>query len=174
MKRSSRELNRDQINRIYMNSVGRLLFDLWSMEGETARRMLELLGFPVTPAHINIVSHIDVDGIRLTTLAQRCRLTKQSVWEALKNLDAQGYIARIRDPADARAILISWTTKGLDFLQVVCSGVMVREDDLAQRLGSKKARALKQLLSELRTSFAERPPATEEFVAKLKRKLKEP
>lgn len=170
MKRSAHGLDRAQINRIYLASVGRLLFDLWSIEGETARRMLELMGFPVTPAHINIVAHIDADGIRLTTLAQRCALTKQSVWESLKNLEAHGYIARVKDPADARAILISWTAKGLDFLRVVCLGVMAREEDLAERLGPQKAQTLKRLLGELRTSFGERPPAAEAFVAKVKAK----
>ncbi len=172
MKRSVHGLDRAQINSIYLASVGRLLFDVWTTEGETARRMLELMGFPVTPAHINIVSHIDADGIRLTTLAERCGLTKQSVWESLKNLEAHGYIARVKDPADARAILISWTAKGLDFLRVVCLGVMVREEDLAERLGPQKAQALRRLLSELRTSFVERPPAAAELVAKVKVKSK--
>jgi DNA-binding MarR family transcriptional regulator len=167
MKTTSHALSRQQVSRIYLTSVGRLLFDLWCLEGETARRMLELLGHPVTAAHINIVSHIDVDGIRLTTLARRCHLTKQSVWEALKNLERHGYIARVRDPTDARAILISWTAKGLDFLQVVCGGVLVREDDLARRLGSKKAELLKQLLGDLRTSYVEHPPDAHRLVLEL-------
>jgi DNA-binding MarR family transcriptional regulator len=171
MKRNRKESDRDQINRIYLSSFGRLLFDLWTTEGETARRMLVLLGFPVTPAHVNIVSHIDIDGIRLTTLAQRCKLTKQSVWEALKILEVHGYIARVKDPADARAILISWTAKGLDFLRVVCLGVLVREQDVAERLGAKKAKALKCLLNELRTSFTQQPPEAEDFVGKLKKRF---
>jgi DNA-binding MarR family transcriptional regulator len=158
MKRSARDLDRQQITHIYTTSVGRLLFDLWTLEGETAQRMLELLGFPVTPAHINIVSHIDVEGIRLTTLARRCRLTKQSVWEALKNLEIHGYIARDKDPTDARATLISWTAKGVDFLRVVCLGIVVREQDLTHRLGLRKASSLKRLLVELRSSYAQRPP----------------
>jgi len=165
------ELGQEQISRIYMTSIGRLLFDLWSAEGEAGREMLEALGFPVTSAHVNIVSHIDVEGIRLTTLARRCHLTKQSVWEALKNMEAQGYIARTKDPIDARAILVSWTPKGLDFLRVVCLGVMVREDDLTMRIGDKKAKALKRILSELRASYRKHPPDVARFVAKLRSQM---
>jgi DNA-binding MarR family transcriptional regulator len=170
MKQSLHDLTREQISGIYMTSIGRMLFDLWSLEGETARRMLELLGFPVTPAHVNIVSHIDVEGIRLTTLARRCHLTKQAVWEALKNLEQHGYIARVQDPTDARALLISWTGNGLDFLQVVCRGVMVRERDMARRLGAGKARLLKGLLGELRDSYAARPPDVARFVSGIQTK----
>lgn len=165
------ELSQERISQIYMNSVGRLLFDLWSAEGDTAREILEALGYPVTSAHVNIVSHIDVEGIRLTTLARRCHLTKQSVWEALKNMEAHGFIARTKDPIDARAILVSWTPKGLDFLRVVCLGVMIREEDQAKRIGDKKAKALKQMLSELRASYRKRPPDVARFVAKLRSSL---
>jgi DNA-binding MarR family transcriptional regulator len=126
------------------------------------------MGYPVTSAHINIVPHIDMEGTRLTTLAQRAHLTKQSVWEALKNMEADGYIARTKDPTDARATLISWTAKGVDFLRVVCLGVMIREDNMAQRLGKKDAKTLKDLLTKLRGSYARQPPDIGELVVTLK------
>jgi DNA-binding MarR family transcriptional regulator len=132
--------------------------------------MLREMDFPVTAAHIGIVPHIDIDGTRLTELAQRAHLTKQSVWESLKNMEAQGYIARSKDPSDARAILISWTQKGIDFLRVVCLGLMIREDDLARRIGKKDARTLKDLLTKVRESYAKEPPALPDMIAALKSK----
>src|SRR5205085_8894408 len=96
---------------LYMTGIGRLLFDLWDVEGEAGLRMLKEMGYPVTAAHVNVVPHIGIQGTRLTDLAQRAHLTKQSVWESLKTLEAQGYIARSKDPRDGRAVLISWTAK---------------------------------------------------------------
>jgi DNA-binding MarR family transcriptional regulator len=161
-----------QLNQIYLTSFGRLLFDLWDREGESGWGMLKGMGYPVTAAHINIVSHIDVGGIRLTELARRARLTKQSVWESLKNMEEDGYIARTKDPSDARAVLISWTPKGIEFLRVVCLGVTIREDDLARRIGKKDSKLLKDLLIRVRDSYAKEPPDIQKLVATLKSQRK--
>lgn len=158
----------EQLNRFYVASVGKLLFDISGIDENAGLEMLKAVGFPVNPAHLNIVPHIDIDGTRLTTLAKRAHMTKQSAWEALKNMEAHGYIARTNDPEDLRAILISWTPKGIDFMRAVCFGLMIRERDLAKRIGSRQARMLKQLLSELRNSYARHPPNLPEFVAALK------
>jgi DNA-binding MarR family transcriptional regulator len=170
--------NEDQLNRFYLTSVGKLLFDLTSIDEYAGLEMLKAVGYPVTAAHINVVPHIEIDGIRLTDLAQRARLTKQSAWESLKNMEAHGYIARTKDPTDARAILISWTAKGIEFLRVVCLGLLIREDDLARRLGTKDAKRLKQLLTKLRDSYTKEPTAMAQFVSKLnsqrKRALRAP
>jgi DNA-binding MarR family transcriptional regulator len=159
--------NEQQLNRFYMTSVGRLLFDLTSIDEYAGLEMLKASGYPVTAAHINVVPHIEIDGIRLTDLAQRAHLTKQSAWEALKNMEAHGYIARTKDPTDARAILISWTAKGIAFLRVVCLGLLIREDDLARRLGMKEAKLLKELLTKLRESYAKEPTAMAQFISRL-------
>ena len=75
-------------------------------------------------------------------------------------------LIRHQSPVQSRS-----AARGLDFLRVVCLGVMVREEDLAKRIGDKKAKALKQMLSELRASYRKRPPDVARFVAKLRSRL---
>ena len=156
-----------QLNQIYMTSICRLLFDLSNVDEYAGLEMLKEMGYPVSAAHLNVVPHIDIGGTRLTELAQRAHLTKQSAWESLKNMEAQGYIERTKDPSDARAVLISWTPKGMDFLRVVCHGLLIREDDMAKRIGRKEAKILKELLAKLRQSYARQPPDMRRFVASL-------
>lgn len=158
----------DKLGRFYMASIGKLLFDISGTDEYAGLEMLKAMGYPVTAAHLNVVPHIDIDGTRLTTLAQRAHLTKQSAWEALKNMEAHGYIARTKDPTDSRAVLISWTPKGIAFMRVVCLGLMIREDDVAKRIGKKQAHVLKELLTRLRESYAKQPPDTAQFAASLK------
>jgi DNA-binding MarR family transcriptional regulator len=159
-----------QLNHIYMTSICRLLFDLSDIDEYAGLEMIKEMGYPVSSAHLNVVPHIDIGGTRLTELAQRAHLTKQSTWESLKNMEAHGYIARTKDPSDARAILISWTPKGIEFLRVVCLGLTIREDDVAKRIGSKDAKVLKDLLTKVRDSYVRQPPVMEELVATLKAK----
>jgi DNA-binding MarR family transcriptional regulator len=162
----------EQLNRFYLTSIGKLLFDISRIDENAGLEMLMGTGYPVTAAHLNVVPHIDIEGTRLTTLAKRAHLTKQSAWEALKTMQAHGYIARTKDPTDSRAILVSWTPKGIDFLRVVCLGLMIREDDLAKRIGGRQAETLKRLLAKLRESYARQPADLSRFVAGLKSRRK--
>ncbi len=93
--------NEAQLNRFYLASIGKLLFDISGIDENAGLAMLKAMGYPVTSAHLNVVPHIDIEGTRLTTLAERAHLTKQSAWEALKTMQAHGYIARTKDPADS-------------------------------------------------------------------------
>lgn len=164
--------NEAQLNRFYLASIGKLLFDISGIDENAGLAMLKAMGYPVTSAHLNVVPHIDIEGTRLTTLAERAHLTKQSAWEALKTMQAHGYIARTKDPANSRAVLISWTPKGIDFLRVVCLGLTIRQDDLARRIGKRQAEILQRLLAKLRESYARQPPDLPRFVAGLKSRRK--
>ena len=55
---------------------------------------------------------IDDEGSRLTDLAARSGFTKQSVGEAVAELQKLGYVERVPDPADRRAKIIQLTPHG--------------------------------------------------------------
>src|SRR5687767_8632491 len=58
------------------------------------------------PAHLTVFQHIAADtGSRLTDLADRALMTKQSMGYLVDYLEAHGYVARGPDPADGRARL---------------------------------------------------------------------
>ena len=65
-------------------------------------------------AHIHITRHLPLAGERLTELAQRAGMTKQSMAELVNQCEAWGLVTRERDPYDARARLVRFTSLGLE------------------------------------------------------------
>ncbi len=63
-------------------------------------------GFRATLAQSRLVAQIDPDGIRLTELADRAQVTKQTAGFLVDQLEALGYVERTPDPTDARARLV--------------------------------------------------------------------
>lgn len=56
--------------------------------------------------------HLDFAGTRLTDLAARAKITKQSAQQLVDELVEEGYMRRRPDPEDGRAKLIVLTRKG--------------------------------------------------------------
>ncbi len=78
---------------------------------------LTALGFAeLRPAHGCVFGNIDDGGSRLTDLAERSGFTKQSVGEAVADLERLGFVERVRDPADGRAKIIQLTPHGREAL----------------------------------------------------------
>ncbi|MGH2928306.1 MAG: MarR family winged helix-turn-helix transcriptional regulator [Solirubrobacteraceae bacterium] len=63
-------------------------------------------------SHGCVFGNIEPDGSRLTDLAERARMTKQSVGEATTDLVERGYAERLPDPSDGRAKIIRLTDRG--------------------------------------------------------------
>src|SRR6266498_3789818 len=79
---------------------------------ELAKRV-EAAGFTdIRPGHGCVFGTIDPQGSRLTDLAQRANMTKQSVGEATSDLEQRGYVERVPDPDDGRAKIIRLTERG--------------------------------------------------------------
>ena len=77
------------------------------------RKLLEDTPYTdVRPTHGCVFRFVHDEGMRLTELASKAGLTKQSVGEIVDNLTGLGYIERFPDPTDKRAKLIRLTAKG--------------------------------------------------------------
>jgi DNA-binding MarR family transcriptional regulator len=103
----------------------------------------------VTPAQNEVMVMIDADGSRVTELAKRLGVAKQSTAEAVTGLEARGFVERRPDPSDGRARLIALTPAGWDALGYgyeVVLGIHARWESL---LGETKMRRLVALLREL-------------------------
>jgi DNA-binding MarR family transcriptional regulator len=69
----------------------------------------------VREGHGCVFGFIDLEnGSRLTELAENAGLTKQAVGEAVAELEALGYAARLPDPTDKRAKIIKLTPRGVE------------------------------------------------------------
>jgi DNA-binding MarR family transcriptional regulator len=63
-------------------------------------------------AHAQVFEHLDLDGTRMTTLAERAQMSHQAMGELVGELVNSGYLERIPDPGDRRARLIRPTAQG--------------------------------------------------------------
>ena len=76
-------------------------------------------------------------------------MTKQSMGYLVEQLEAAGYIERVTDPSDARAVIIRRTKAGWAYNRAAAEEVALLERDWAHLLGQAKMKQLKALLAEL-------------------------
>jgi DNA-binding MarR family transcriptional regulator len=103
----------------------------------------------ISAAQNQLMVMIDEDGSRITDLAQRANVTKQSMAEAVSGLEARGFVERRPDPTDGRAKLVVLTAEGwgaIRFGLQVALGVHAHWEDV---LGEAKMARLMKLLREL-------------------------
>lgn len=128
-------------------NIGRLLSNALRHFEE---RLIELLAesghHEITQSHINATRHLDVNGTRLTEMAQRAAMTKQSMSELVEQLEEKGLVTRRPDPLDGRARLVCFTPAGLAWLDDFRAAVKQAERELARAIGADVLRAVKEAL----------------------------
>jgi DNA-binding MarR family transcriptional regulator len=131
-------------------NVGILLRDLYQ---EVVRRVsagLADAGFDdIRPAHTVVFQHIDAGGSRLTDLAERAQITKQSMGYLIDYLEQRGYLERRPDPTDRRAALISLTDRGWEQVRAALRIIAAIEEEWAVELGRPRMQQLRELLGDL-------------------------
>ena len=101
----------------------------------------------IRPGHGCVFGGIDPDnGSRLTDLAERAMMTKQSVGEVTSDLEQLGYVERVPDPDDGRAKLIRLTPKGREAYAIGQRLIDEVERDWAERFGEEGVAALREVL----------------------------
>lgn len=108
----------------------------------------------VRPTHGCIFRFVHEKGMRLTELAQRAGMTKQSIGEIVDDLEALGYVERVPDPADKRAKLIRLTEKGLQAQRVGFGLFGKLEQRWGKRYGADRIAELRELLEEIAATEA--------------------
>jgi DNA-binding MarR family transcriptional regulator len=101
------------------------------------------------PAHTPVFQHIKAEGSRLSELAERAQMTKQSMGYLVDYLEEHGYVERRADPSDRRASLIFLTDRGWAEVREALSIIAAIEAEWARRLGKRRMEQLRELLSEL-------------------------
>jgi DNA-binding MarR family transcriptional regulator len=111
---------------------------------------LTQLGFAeLRPAHGCVFANIDDAGSRLTDLAERSGFTKQSVGEAVADLERLGFVERVRDPADGRAKIIQLTAHGREALAASEQIFADIERRFAEEIGPERYAQFRQTLLDL-------------------------
>jgi len=86
------------------------------------------------------------EGMRLTELADYAGMTKQSMGELVDKMEAVGYVERVADPTDRRAVRIRFTRKGMKVARVTRALVLQLEGEWAAAIGRSRLESLRGTL----------------------------
>jgi DNA-binding MarR family transcriptional regulator len=88
----------------------RLLHQHWVQAIHAA---LDDAGFgDVRPSHANVFTFVPAAGIQVSELTQLAHVRKQTMAQAVEELEQLGYVERRPDPDDRRARLVFLTSRG--------------------------------------------------------------
>jgi DNA-binding MarR family transcriptional regulator len=88
----------------------RLVYQSYSQEIEAALREA---GFDdVRPTAGNVFPFVPPEGITVSALAERARVRKQTMTQAVEQLERAGYVERRPNPRDRRSRLVFLTERG--------------------------------------------------------------
>jgi DNA-binding MarR family transcriptional regulator len=125
----------------------RLLGQVFADFSEELYRGLAAAGFgDIRPGHGCVFGYIDPEGSRLTDMAERARMTKQSVGEVATDLERRGYLERIPDATDGRVKIIRLTDRGRAAQRAGRQLIDEIERDWAERYGESEIGALRATL----------------------------
>lgn len=120
----------------------------------------------VTLAQSRLMMGIDPEGTRVSVLADRAQVAKQTATALVDKLERAGYVERVPDPSDGRARLVRMTPRAEAAIPIARSEEARIEAEWEQHLGAARMRQLREALTALRDitdpyqSFEPRTPAT--------------
>jgi DNA-binding MarR family transcriptional regulator len=127
---------------------------------EEMYRRVAAAGYPgLRPSHGCVFRYLDVDGSKLSELAEKSGMTKQAFGEHVANVEAIGYVVRVPDPEDGRAKLIVPTPRGREALLLGREIFAEVEREWAAALGVERVTALRETLREIYALQMERSPS---------------
>lgn len=108
--------------------------------------------------HSTVLRRISTEGARVSDLAERAGMTKQSMAYIVDDLVQLGYVTVASDPSDGRAKLVIPTRKGERLLAAARELGDVYEQHVAKLIGSGEAKKLRSLLEQLNVKLTAVPP----------------
>jgi DNA-binding MarR family transcriptional regulator len=125
----------------------RLLNQHWGEDVDAALRSAGLHG--IRAPHANVFPFVPPEGIQISELARLANMRKQSMGEAVDQLEHAGYLERRPDPRDRRARLVFLTPRGDAVRSVaVTAGRRVEERWIALT-GAQEIEAFRETMQRL-------------------------
>ena len=130
-------------------NISRLLFSasarfqrvkLQAVNADGGTRLVEAQSF--------LLQNLDLEGTRLTRIAARAMLPKQSMGECVDRAELAGLVERRPDPQDGRAKIVAFTPEGLRVLERLREAVAEAERRMAQVIGQPFLSLVKARLSD--------------------------
>lgn len=135
--------------------TGLLLRLVYQHHSQAIDAALREAGFgDIRPAAANVFPFMTPDGVTVARLAELARVRKQSMAQAVDQLEAAGYVERRPNPSDQRSKLVFLTDKGASVPPVTHAAAQRVEEHWAELIGiaefEKLRESLLHLLTELR------------------------
>lgn len=107
------------------------------------------------PAHFTVFQVISESGLRSTELAEKARMTKQSMGALVEYLEARGYVERVNDPRDGRARIVRLTDRGWEIVTIARLCIVEVEREWQAALGGRRYDAFRASLARLNAAMAD-------------------
>jgi DNA-binding MarR family transcriptional regulator len=104
----------------------------------------------VTIAQSRLMMGLDPEGTRLSVLAERAQIAKQTATALVDKLERAGYVRRVPDPSDGRARLVRLTPRAEAVLPIARAEEERIEAGWRAQLGPELMGQLRQALTALR------------------------
>jgi DNA-binding MarR family transcriptional regulator len=135
--------------------IGLLLRLVYQHYAQSIEAALRDAGFgDIRPAAANVFPFVPPEGITVSRLAELARVRKQSMAQAVDQLEQSGYVERRPNPRDHRSRLVFLTDRGASVPPVTHAAAERVEEQWAQLTSPAEFEALRasllRLLSELR------------------------
>jgi DNA-binding MarR family transcriptional regulator len=109
-------------------------------------RLGTLSGQRLRRSHTQLLPHIDLDGTRMSDLAERLGVSKQAVTQLVDELESLGVAERVPDPEDARARRVRFTARGRAGFFEGLATLRELERELGLAIGEKQLAELRSAL----------------------------
>ena len=129
--------------------TGRIVQLQVAVVAELYRRLGDQGFDDLRPSSAPVFQHIAPEGSRLSELAARAGVTRQSLSEQVAVLEETGYVERVADPADGRARLIRLTERGWAAVDAGLAILTDIESGWRRTLGRQRHQVLADALTRL-------------------------
>lgn len=114
-------------------------------------------GFPeVRVSHNAVFATLQAEGSRVSDMAARAGITKQSLAAIVRDLEGAGLVTVSPDLSDGRAKVVKYTDRGLQCARGGAAYLREVEDALASLIGRDRLDDLRELLDQAAVHFETR------------------
>jgi DNA-binding MarR family transcriptional regulator len=120
--------------------LARHLLALSTAIRDRTRAGLERGGHALSPATTQVLPNLPLEGLGMSELASRLRLTLQRTGQLVQDLELEGYVAREADAEDGRAKRVVYTRRGRALVRDADAVLARVSAELAGVLGAARFR----------------------------------
>ena len=146
---------KDGVSKLPQNQeVGRLFQRAARVYSDLILSKMAARGYEgLTLFHTALIANLGAEGARVTVLAKRAGMAKQSMGQLANDLERRGYVERVPDPSDRRAYLVRFTSRGETLLRDSYEVKREVEAEYATKLGQEAVETLRRLLKQLVAAY---------------------